>query len=94
MSDADPKEIIRKGNTAQKGTFIAVPSFSDNLHNPSLQTLVTVSDSPIIQIAGVSRYLNFGIFPADFSPPILVLERESFDLRRLSYSRLYYSSSY
>jgi hypothetical protein len=78
-SEADPEEIIRKGKTAQKGTSTVVPSFSDNLHNPSLQTPVTVSDSPIIQTAGVSRNLNFGSFPADFSPPILGLEGESFD---------------
>jgi hypothetical protein len=78
-SEADPEEIIRKGKTAQKGTSIVVPSLSDNLHNPSLQTPVTVSDSPIIQTAGVSRNLSFGSFPADFSPPILGLEGESFD---------------
>jgi hypothetical protein len=79
MPEADPEEIIRKGKTAQKGTSTVVPSFSDNLHNPSLQTPVTVSDSPIIQTVGVSRNLNFGSFPADFSPPILGLEGESFD---------------
>jgi hypothetical protein len=56
-----------------------VPIFSDDLHNPSLPTLVTVSDSPIIQTTGVSRNLNFGSFPVDFSPPILGLEGERFD---------------
>jgi hypothetical protein len=78
-SEADPEEIIKKGKTAQKGTSIVVPSFYDNLHNPSLQTPVTVSDSPIIQIAGVSRNLSFGSFPVDFAPPILGLEGEIFD---------------
>jgi hypothetical protein len=78
-SEANPEEIIRKGKTAQKGTSTVVPSFSDNLHNPSLQTLVAVSDSPIIQTVGVSRNLNFGSFPVDFSPPILGLEGERFD---------------
>ena len=52
-SEADPEEIIRKGKTAQKGTSTVVPSFFDNLHNPSLQTPVTASDSPIIQTTGV-----------------------------------------
>jgi hypothetical protein len=79
MSEADPEEIIRKGKIPQKGTSTVVPSFSDNFHNPSLQILVTVSDSPIIQIAGVSRNLIFGSFPTDSSPSILGLEGESFD---------------
>jgi hypothetical protein len=78
-SEANPEKIIRKGKTTQKGTSIVVPSFSDNLHNPSLQTPIAISDSPIIKTAGVSRNLSFGSFPADFSPPILGLEGESFD---------------
>jgi hypothetical protein len=78
-SEVDPEEIIRKGKTTKKSTSIVVPSFSDNLHNTSLQTPVTISDSPIIQIARVSRNLNFGSFPTNFSPPILGLEGESFD---------------
>jgi hypothetical protein len=78
-SKADPEEIIRKGKTAKKGTSAVVPSFSDNFHNPSLQTPVIVSYSPIIQTAGVSRDLNFGSFLADLSPPILGLEGESYD---------------
>jgi hypothetical protein len=48
MSEADLEEIIRKGKIAQKGTSTTVPSFSDNFHNPSLQTPVTLSNSPII----------------------------------------------
>jgi hypothetical protein len=48
MSEVDPKEIIRKGKTAKKGTSTAVPSFSDNLHNPYLQNPINVFDSPII----------------------------------------------
>jgi hypothetical protein len=78
-SEANPEEIIRKGKTTQKGTSTVVPSFSDNLHNPSLPTRVTVFDSPIIQTVGVSRNLIFGSFPTDLSPPILGLEGEIFD---------------
>jgi hypothetical protein len=73
------EEIIRKGKTTKKNTYTAIPSFFYNFHNPSLQTLVTVSDSPIIQTTGVSRNLNFGSFPIDLSPPILGLEGEIFD---------------
>jgi hypothetical protein len=72
-------EIIKKGKTAQKGTYTDVPSFFDNLHDPSLQIPVTVFYSPIIQTAGVSRNLNFRSFPADFSPPIIGLEGERFE---------------
>jgi hypothetical protein len=79
MSEVDPEEIIRKGKTAQKGTSIVVPSFSDNLHNPSLQTPVAFFYSSIIQTAGVSRNLSFGSFPVDFSPPIIGFKGESFD---------------
>jgi hypothetical protein len=78
-SEADLEEIFRKGKTAQKCTSIVVPSSSNNLHNPSLQTPVAVSKSPIIQTAGFSRNLSFGSFPTDFSPPILGLEGERFD---------------
>jgi hypothetical protein len=77
--EADPEEIIRKGKITKKGTSTAIPSFFDNLHNPSLQTPVTIFDSPILQIAGFSRNLSFGSFPIDFSPPILGLEGERFD---------------
>jgi hypothetical protein len=79
MLEVGPEEIIRKGKTAQKGTSTTIPSFSDNFHNPSLQTPVTISDSSIIQTTKVSRNLNFGSFPVDFSPPILGLEGEIFD---------------
>jgi hypothetical protein len=78
-SEADPEEIIIKGKISQKGTSTDVPSFSDNLHNPSLQSPVTVYDSPIIQTIGVSINLSFGSFPTYFSPPILGLEGGSFD---------------
>jgi hypothetical protein len=52
---------------------------SGNFHNPSLKTPVAASHSPIIPSVGVSRNLNFGSFPVDFSPPSLGLEGEIFD---------------
>jgi hypothetical protein len=79
MSEVDLGEIIRKGKTTQKGTSIAVPSFSNNFHNPFLQYPVVFSDSPIIQNAGVSRNLSFGRFPYDFYLPILGFEGDIFD---------------
>jgi hypothetical protein len=77
--EADPEKIIRKGKTSQEGTSTVVPGDSGNLHNPSLKTPVVASNSPIIPSVGVSRILNFGSFPVDFSPPSLGLEGEIFD---------------
>jgi hypothetical protein len=77
-SEVDPEEIIRKGKTSQKGTSIVVPSFSDNFHNPSLQTPVIVFDSPTIQTAGVSRNLIFGSFHARFLPSYSWFGRREF----------------
>jgi len=77
--EVDPEKIIRKGKTAQKDTSTVIPSYSDNLHNPSLQSPITIFDSSFIQIVGVSIFLNFGSFPLDFSPPSIGLEGERFD---------------
>jgi hypothetical protein len=79
MSEAEAKKIIRKGKTSQKGTSTAIPSYSDNFHNPSLKYPITLFDSPVIQTVVVSRSLNFRSFPVDFSPPSLGLEGERFD---------------
>jgi hypothetical protein len=78
-SKSNLEEIIRKGKTAQKVTSTDVPSFSDNLHNPSLPIPITVYDPPIIQTVGVSRNLILWIFPSYLSPPVLGLEGNIFD---------------
>jgi hypothetical protein len=77
--EADPEKIIRKGKAPREGTSTAVLGDSGNFHNPSLKTPVAASHSPIIPSVGVSRNLNFGSFPVDFSPPSLGLEGEIFD---------------
>jgi hypothetical protein len=77
--EVDPKKIIRKGKFTHEGTSTVVPGDLDNLLNPSLKTPVDSSYSPVISFDGVSRNMNFGSFPIDFSPPILGLEGEIFD---------------
>jgi hypothetical protein len=61
--EADPEKIIRKGKTPQEGTSASEPGDSGNFHNLPSETPVTVSVSPVIPSAGVSRTLNFGSFP-------------------------------
>jgi hypothetical protein len=75
--EADPEKIIRRRKTPQEGTSIVEPGDSGNFQKPSLETLEVASHSPIIPSVGVSRNLNFGIFPVVFTPPSLGLE--SFD---------------
>jgi hypothetical protein len=77
--EVDPEKIIKKGKTSQEGASTAVPGDFGNLHNHSLKTPVVASNSPIIPSVGVSRILNFGSFPVDFSPLSHALEGESFD---------------
>jgi hypothetical protein len=76
--EADPENIIRKGKTSQEGISTVVSGDSGNLHDSSLKTPVVASNSPIIPSVGVSRSLNFGSFPVEFSPSRPHLE-ESFD---------------
>jgi len=69
MLEANPENIIRKGKAPQwKGTSTAKPSISDNVHCPSLETPILASHSPFIPSVGVSRTLNFGSVPIEFSP--------------------------
>jgi hypothetical protein len=73
---ADPEKIIRKGKVPQEGTSTAEPGIFDVFHGPSLETPISSSHFPIIQSVGVSRTLNFGSVPVEFSPPGLGLEGE------------------
>jgi hypothetical protein len=74
----DPENIIRKGKTPQEEIPAVVSGDSSNLHHSYLKTPVIASDSPIIPSVGVSRSLNFGSFPIEFSPSRPHLE-ERFD---------------
>jgi len=56
--------------------LILEPGISDNFPCPPFETPFTASHSPVIPSVGVSRTLNFGSVPVDFSPPYLGLEGE------------------
>jgi hypothetical protein len=71
---ADPKNIIRKGKTPQEGISTVVSSDSGNLHYSSLKTPIVASSSLVIPSVGVSKSLNFGSFPIEFSPSMPRLE--------------------
>jgi hypothetical protein len=77
--EADPQKIIRRGKTPQEGTSATELGDSGNFQHPSSETPLVVSHTPILSPVGVSRALNFGSFPVDFSSPGLGLEGESFD---------------
>jgi hypothetical protein len=66
--EADPEKIIRKGKALRGGTSSTEPCISDDFHYP-LGTPIFSSHSIVIPSAGVSRTLNFGSFPVEFSPP-------------------------
>jgi hypothetical protein len=74
--EADPKKIVRKGKALREGTYTIEPSIFDNFHCP-LETPISASHSLVIPSVGVSRNLNFGSVPVEFSPPGLGLEGET-----------------
>jgi hypothetical protein len=74
--EVDPEKIVRKGRALREGTSTVEPGISDNFHCPSLETPISASHSPVIPSVGVSRTLNFGSVPVEFSPPGLGLEGE------------------
>jgi hypothetical protein len=69
----DPEVIIRKGKASQGESSTVEPS---NLPPPSIETPFSSSQLPSKPIYEVSRFLNFGSVPAEFSPPSLELEGE------------------
>jgi hypothetical protein len=74
--EADPEKIIRKGKALREGDSTAEPGISDDFHDPSLEAPISAPRSPIIPSVGVSRTLNFGSVPVEFSPHGLGLEGE------------------
>jgi hypothetical protein len=48
--EADPKKIIKKGKTSQKGLSTIVLGDSGNLHDSSFKTPIVVSDSHFIPV--------------------------------------------
>jgi hypothetical protein len=74
--EADPENIIRKGKAFGGGSSTTEPGISDNFPSPSVETPFFASHFPVIPSAGVSRTLNFGSVPVEFSPPGLGLEGE------------------
>jgi hypothetical protein len=71
--EADPEVIFRKGKASEGETSTAEPG---NFPSPSVGTPFSSSQLPSRPFSEVSRFLNFGSVPAEFSPPGLGLEGE------------------
>jgi hypothetical protein len=76
--EADPEKIVRKGKALREGASTAELGISDDFYYPPIETPISSSHFPIIPSVGVSRTLNFGIVPVEFSPPGFGLEGEIF----------------
>jgi len=74
--EADLKKIVKIRKTLQECTLATELGISDNFHHPPIATLIVVSHFPFTPFVGVSRILNFGSVPVEFSPPGLGLEGE------------------
>jgi hypothetical protein len=71
--EADLEAVRRKGKSSAKGVSIAEKG---NTPSPSVKTPFSYSQLPSRTSSEVSRFLNFGSVPAEFSPPGLVSEGE------------------
>jgi ribonuclease HI len=71
--EADLEAVRRKGKSSAKGVSIAEKG---NTPSPSVKTPFSYSQLPSHTSSEVSRFLNFGSVPAEFSPPGLVSEGE------------------
>jgi hypothetical protein len=73
-TEVDPEKIVRKGKAPREGTSTVELGMSDDFHFPPIETPISASHFPIIPSVGVSRTLNFGSVPFEFSPLGLGLE--------------------
>jgi hypothetical protein len=72
--EANIEKLIRKVKALPEGASTIEPGVSDDFHLNPLETPIFASPFPIILFGGVSRTLNFGSVPVEFSPPDLGLE--------------------
>jgi hypothetical protein len=71
--ETDPEVVLRKGKASEEEAPTAEPG---NLPSPSVGTPFSPPQFLIRPPSGVSRFLNFGSVPTEFSPPGLGLEGE------------------
>jgi uncharacterized small protein (DUF1192 family) len=71
--EANSEAVRRKGKSSAKEVSIVE---TGNTPSPSVRTPFSYSQLPSRPSSEVSRFLNFGSVPAEFSPPGLVPERE------------------
>jgi hypothetical protein len=73
-TEEDPEVILRRGKTPQGESFTSESGISPP---PSAKTPFSCSQLPSRPSSEVSRFLNFGSVPAEFSPPGLVSKGET-----------------
>ena len=72
-AEENPEVILRKGKAPQGESFATESGISPP---PFIRTPFSYSQLPSHPSFEVSRFLNFGSVPAEFSPPGLIPERE------------------
>jgi hypothetical protein len=83
--EENPEAVLRKGKASEEEAFIAEPG---NPLSPSVETPFSSPQLPSRPFSEVSRFLNFGSVPAEFSPPDLGLEGETL-VTPLSFEAVY-----
>jgi hypothetical protein len=73
----DPEVVLKKGKASEEEASTAEIG---NLSSPSVRTPFSPPRFLNRPPSEVSRFLNFGSVPADFSPPVLGLEGEILSL--------------
>jgi hypothetical protein len=71
--ESNSEEVRRKGKSSTKEVSITE---TGNTPSPSVKTPFSYSHLPSRPSSEVSRFLNFGSVPTEFSPPSLVSEGE------------------
>jgi hypothetical protein len=71
--EADSEAVLRRGKAPQEESFVFESGISPP---PSIRTPFSYSQLPGRPSSEVSRFLNFGSVPAEFSPPGPVSEGE------------------
>ena len=86
--EADPEKIIKKGKAFRESTSIVEPGIFDDFHYPVVRNPISTSHSTVIPSVGVSRSLNFGSVPVEFS--LLISDWREKPLSLLSPLKLYH----
>jgi hypothetical protein len=63
--EANPKNIIKKGKSSQEGFSAVALGSSSHILDSTFNTPITISSSPLLPSAEISRILDFENFPVE-----------------------------